>query len=262
MPEDLSVADATNTAYVERDALAGEPAPARPSRPPKATAAVPAVELTNVAHRLGGRWALRGVSLRVEPGEVVAIVGANGSGKTTLLRVVATTLPPTRGSGRVFGHDLTRDSDTVRAITGMLGHATGLYDDLSAAENLVFALRMSGASTTDGAVERALEAVGMREHARELVRRMSSGMRRRVALARLWLRHPRLLLLDEPYNSFDAAGVEVVHALVSDTTREGGAALVVTHDLARGSGGAYHRVVRLSAGRVDAGAPGPNEVRP
>ncbi|MFN2563993.1 MAG: heme ABC exporter ATP-binding protein CcmA [Gemmatimonadaceae bacterium] len=241
----------TNTAYVELGALAGDLASAR-SPTVRAAASDPpgAVELTSVAQRLGGRWALRGVTIRVEPGEVVAIAGANGSGKTTLLRVVATTLTPTRGSGRVFGHDLVREADAVRAVVGMLGHATGLYDDLSAAENLAFALRMYGVAPTARGIDAALEAVEMREHAQDLVRRLSAGMRRRVALARLWLRRPRLLLLDEPYNSFDAAGVEVVDALVRDTARTGGAALVVTHDLARSAGVAYDRVIFLNAGRI------------
>jgi heme ABC exporter ATP-binding subunit CcmA len=187
--------------------------------------------------------------LRVEPGEVVAVVGPNGSGKTTLLRVLATTLAPSRGTGRVFGHDLVSQPDGVRQVTGMLGHATGLYDDLTPAENLRFALRMYGSSPTPAVIDGALEAVGIREHAGEPIRSLSSGMRRRVALARLMLRRPRLLLLDEPYNSFDDAGVGLIDALVRETQGAGGAALVVTHDLAR-RGTPYDRVVAMSAGRV------------
>jgi heme exporter protein A len=191
------------------------------------------------------------VTLRVEPGEVLAIVGPNGSGKTTLLRVVATTLTPTRGSGHVFGRSLVAESDAVREMTGMLGHATGLYDDLSAAENLRFAMQMCGESPSPAGIDRALDAVGMREQGAERVRGLSSGMRRRIALARLILRRPRLLLLDEPYNSFDAAGVAAVNALIRETARAGGAALVVTHDLARAGGAGHDRVLGLNAGRVE-----------
>jgi len=181
---------------------------------------------------------------------VVAIVGANGSGKTTLLRILARTFAPTRGGGRVFGHDLSTEPDAVRAITAMLGHSTGLYDDLSAAENLRFALAMGGSAASPSAVGDALEAVGMAEHAGSLVRTLSSGMRRRVALARVMLRRPRLLLLDEPYNSFDGAGVALVDGFVRETVGAGGAALVVTHDLARQGGTLYDRVVALDAGRA------------
>jgi heme exporter protein A len=243
------VADSTDTTSVARGSVAGEaPEPAFPVA--RAQPAAPAAaELIGLAHRLGNRWVLRGITLRVEAGQVVAVVGANGSGKTTLLRVLATALTPTRGIGRVFGLDLVRDAGRVRELVGMLGHATGLYDDLNVSENLAFSLRMCGLTPSRAAIDRALDAVGMRPRAPELVRALSSGMRRRVALARLILRRPRVLLLDEPYNSMDAAGAQAVDALVRDTVRTGGAVLVVTHDLTRREH-RYDGVVALSAGRV------------
>jgi heme exporter protein A len=247
------VPDSTTTAYLNPDPLAHEAiaASSRDGDGPGSVSPTPAVDLSDVAQRLGHRWALRGVTLRVQGGEVLAIVGPNGSGKTTLLRVVGASLTPTRGSGRVFGHDLVDDADGVREMTGMLGHATGLYEDLSAAENLDFSQRMYGEPASAAAIGAALEAVGMRKHASDRVRGLSSGMRRRVALARLVLRRPRLLLLDEPYNTFDATGVAAVDALIRETVRDGGAALVVTHDLARTAGAGYGRVLALDAGRVE-----------
>lgn len=211
--------------------------------------APPAVALDAIAQRLGGRWALRGISLTVAPGELVAVVGHNGSGKTTLLRVVSTALQPTRGAGRVFGHDLRRDPHGVRAVTAMLTHATGLYDDLTAAENLEFAQRMCGQAPDRAAIARALERVDMLPHADGRVRSFSSGMQRRVAVARLFLRPARLLLLDEPYNSLDAAGVRLIDDLLAETRAAGGSALVVLHDLERGQM-LFDRVVELSAGRL------------
>jgi heme ABC exporter ATP-binding subunit CcmA len=250
------VPNPTTAAYAEPDTLARDAGPSpHPAEPTGQSSAPPAVDLTDVAHRLGNRWALRGVTLRVEPGQVVAVVGPNGSGKTTLLRVLATSLVPVRGSGRVFGHDLAREADPIREIVGMLGQSTGLYDDLSVAENLAFALRMYGCPATTVAIQSALETVGMAAHASERVRTLSSGMRRRVALARVLLRRPRLLLLDEPYNTLDATGVEVVDAMIRDTARLGGAALVVSHDLGRTASGRFDRVVTLHAGRIVVGSP-------
>jgi heme ABC exporter ATP-binding subunit CcmA len=248
------VPDSINATFVEPEQVV----PDRISRQgdvPLPRSAAAAVDLTAIAHRLGNRWALRGITLRVDPAEVVAIVGPNGSGKTTLLRVLATSLPPTRGSGTVFGYDLLRQADDVRAAVAMLGHGTGLYDDLSAAENLRFAMRMLGDVPSAVAIDGVLETVGMRAHARELVRSLSSGMRRRIALARLFLRRPRLLLLDEPYNTFDPAGVELVDSLIRQTAASGGAALVVTHDLGRMAAARYDRVVTLQMGRVSADLP-------
>jgi heme exporter protein A len=245
------VPNSTITAYARRGALAADDDAQAPAARAPSEAHVPAaVELANVAHRLGHRWALRGITLRVEPGEVLAVVGPNGSGKTTLLRVIATSIVPMRGTGRVFGHDLVSDADAVREIAGMLGHATGVYDDLTTTENLTFAMRMHGLIPSAAAIESVLEAVGLRRHISERVRDLSSGMRRRVALARLLLRRPRLLLLDEPYNAFDTTGVVLVDELIRDTARAGGAALVVTHDLDRTAGVRFNRVVALDAGRV------------
>src|SRR5829696_2922150 len=119
--------------------------PPRPSAPRAPTPSVislsqspspsPAVELDQLARRFGRQWPLRAVSLRVEPGEGVALLGRNGSGKTTLLRILATTLRPTRGTGRLFGHDLRMAPERVRERVGVLAHAPGLYADLTAREN-------------------------------------------------------------------------------------------------------------------------------
>lgn len=251
------MANSISAVYAERDSVPrGDDLLTDPGDTTGVSAARPAVDLVDVAHRLGNRWALRGVTLRVEPGEVVAVVGPNGSGKTTLLRVLATALSPLRGSARVFGHDLPRHADAVRELVGMLGQGTGLYDDLTAAENLTFALRMSGRAATAATVRTSLETVGMAPHADERVRTMSSGMRRRVALARVLLRRPRLLLLDEPYNTLDSTGVVVVDALIRETADAGGAVLLVSHDLERTAGSRYDRVVALSAGRIALGVPG------
>ena len=220
----------------------------------------PAIALEGIAQRLGGRWALRGVSLRVQPGEVVAVVGHNGSGKTTLLRVVATLLRPTRGRGQVDGHDLRDKPDGVRAAIGMLAHASGVYDDLTAAENLAFALRMLGRPAERATILEALATVGLEREAGVRVRAFSSGMQRRVALARVMLQAPRVLLLDEPYNSFDDAGVALVDDLLLRTRAGGGAALVVAHDLKRG-GMAFDRVVTLREGAIVDG-PGVRDVAP
>lgn len=211
--------------------------------------AVPALSIDQIAQRLGGRWVLRGISLSVQPGELVAIVGHNGSGKTTLLRVLSTTLRPTRGTGTVFGHDLVRDANAVRGECAMLSHSGGLYGDLTAAENLAFAQRMMGGKVDDEAIRHALDRVGMSRFAGTRVRTFSSGMQRRTALARLYLRSARLLLLDEPYNSLDDNGVALVDELIGDVRAREGAAVVVLHDLQRAST-MFDRVVELASGRV------------
>ncbi len=210
-----------------------------------------ALELENVARRFARRWVLRGVSFDVRAGEAVALMGRNGSGKTTLLRVIATLIRPTRGRGAVFGNELVTDADEIRKVVGMLGHHAGIYDDLTASENVRFAMQMYGMSVARSEIERALDEVGLGAEAKERVRGFSAGMRRRLALARLLLRPPRLLLLDEPYAAFDQHGIDQVNAYVRRVVDNGGAALIATHDLARARGIA-ERVVRIVDGKIGA----------
>jgi heme exporter protein A len=189
-----------------------------------------AIDASGVARRFGARWVLRGVTLQVRPGETVGLLGANGCGKSTLLRIFGTLLKPSAGSAAVYGHDVVRAADAVRARIGFLAHEPGLYDDLTARENLLFAAHMLGIGTAD--IDTVLARVELSYAADERVRGFSAGMERRLSVARLLLSRPRLLLLDEPYSNLDAAGIAMMSGIISDAVRGGGAALVVLHELA------------------------------
>ncbi|HEX6693137.1 MAG TPA: heme ABC exporter ATP-binding protein CcmA [Longimicrobiales bacterium] len=193
------------------------------------------IDLQGAARRFGSRWVLRGVELQVRAGEVVALTGRNGSGKTTLLRILATLLRPNRGTVTIFGRDAAKDPDFVRQRLGFLAHNPGIYDDLTASENLLFAQRMNG--LRPDAAERAavLDRVGLTDAAHDRARGFSAGMRRRLALGRLLLRPPLLMLLDEPYASFDADGIALVNELARETAARGGCVVIATHDLDRAS---------------------------
>ena len=208
-----------------------------------------AIRLNGVARRFGQRWVLRGLDLTVQRGEVVVLTGRNGSGKTTLLRIVATLLRPTRGTAVVFGHDTVREGERIRGHVGMLGHNSSLYDDLTAAENLVFSTRMAGLPADRVAIELALAQVGLAAERSERVRGFSAGMRRRLGLARLLLRPPQVLLLDEPYSSFDEDGIGVVNEFVREVSARGGVVLLSTHDIGRAEDVVTRRV-HITDGRL------------
>jgi heme exporter protein A len=214
-----------------------------------------AVEMNGIAKKFARRWVLRGADLQVKRGEAVALMGKNGSGKTTMLRVVATLLRPTRGIGRVFGYDIIKEAADIRERIGVLGHHAGLYDDLTASENLRFSLRMAGLAHNAPAVDKVLDEVGLTAERNERVRGFSAGMRRRLALGRLLLRRPELLLLDEPYAAFDPAGIDLINTFARKITEDGGTVIVVTHDYARARE-AVSRVVRIENGLVLEGLSG------
>ena len=189
----------------------------------------PAVETTELARLFAGNAALAGVSLRVEGGCAVALLGPNGAGKTTLLRVLATLLRSSYGSARVDGLDVVRDADLVRERVAYLSHATGLYDDLSARENLDFAAVLLGTEDRGERVERALADVGLADRAGERVRGFSAGMRRRLALGRILLGRPSLVLLDEPYAALDREGMALVDRLLAAWREVGVSVLAASH---------------------------------
>lgn len=168
------------------------------------------------------------MSLSVAPGEVVGLEGHNGSGKSTLLRIAATSLKATSGSVFVDGRLAEDAPDQARARIALMSFQPGLYDDLTARENLHFASRMLDLRAPD--LDSVLERVGLRKEGDERVRTFSSGMQRRLSLGRLLLQQPKILLLDEPYNSFDRAGVSLVNEIVREVCAAGGCALIVLHD--------------------------------
>jgi heme ABC exporter ATP-binding subunit CcmA len=213
-----------------------------------AKAMAPVVQF-RAAVALAGRFpALAGVDLSVGKGEVVLVLGANGAGKTSLLRACAGLLPVTSGEARVLGTDLVADHTAVRRYVGLLGHAAPLYDELSAAENVRFAVRALGLPAAAGA--EALDRLGLVGRLRTTpAGRLSAGQRRRVALAALVARRPALWLLDEPHAGLDAPARALLGELIGEAVADGAAVLLSSHerDVALPLS---DRVVVMSGGRI------------
>ena len=191
----------------------------------------PAVETRDLARLFRRAPALAGVTLRVEAGRVVAVLGPNGAGKTTLLKILATALRPSFGTAEVDGIDVAARPDVVRHRVAYLPHTSGLYDDLTAVENLDFAARLAGLPDPDrpGRVDAAVERVGLADARGHRVSRFSAGMRRRLALGRILLGHPRLVLMDEPYAALDRPAMNLVDELLDEWRAVGATVLVATH---------------------------------
>ncbi len=211
--------------------------------------------------------ALRGITLHVMPGELVAVMGPSGSGKSTLLNIAGTLDAPTSGSvvidgvavSGLTGTDLAR---TRRRKVGYVFQDLNLIPTLTAAENVALPLELDGAKATTGrsAAIEALASLGLDQLADRFPDQMSGGQQQRVAIARALVGDRRLVLADEPTGALDSLTGEEVLSVLRDRVDAGAAALLVTHE-ARHAGWA-DRVVYLRDGLiVDTADAGPAVAR-
>ncbi|MDQ1358802.1 MAG: type transport system ATP-binding protein [Acidimicrobiaceae bacterium] len=171
--------------------------------------------------------AVDGLDLSVPEGGVFGFLGPNGSGKTTTIRCLLGLVRPNAGICRVLGADAQRELPTVIARVGSLVETPGVFPGLTARENLALLGRLNGIGAAT--VTRTLEKVGLAERADDPVRGFSLGMRQRLGLAVALLKEPSLLVLDEPANGLDPAGIKEVRDLLLTLGREGRTVFVSSH---------------------------------
>ena len=191
------------------------------------------LDIREVVVRFDGRTVLDHVSLQVDTGEVVAVLGPSGSGKSTLLRVVAGLLEPDSGAVLVDGDDVTHRPAHLRRI-GLVFQDEQLFPHLDVAGNIAFGLRMRGddRAAIRTRVDELLELVGLRGFGDRRVDRLSGGEAKRVALARSLAPRPAVLLLDEPLTGLDRELHDRLAAELAAMLRSTGTtALLVTHDV-------------------------------
>lgn len=215
------------------------------------------IRFNNIEKRYGGLFALRRVSLDVAEGECLVLAGRNGSGKTTLLRIAAKLVRPSSGDVQ-YTWQGSLDCATPR--TGFVAHATMVYDELTAEENLLLFARLMGIDAPAALVEKLLDEVGLTERRASLVRTFSRGMRQRVAIARALLRQPQILLLDEPSTGLDPEGVAWLASTLRKLHDAGCTLLMSLHGESTISALAT-RAVRLDSGAIVADARSTADIR-
>jgi len=188
-----------------------------------------AVAIQGVWKFYGDYPALKDISLNVNAGSCLALIGRNGAGKTTLLRILAGLSKTAKGSITILGQDA-RDEDTRRRI-GVLGHGIGVYEELSAFENLRLFAKLYGIADPQKKAGEWLERTGLDRVRDGLVREFSRGMRQRLAVARTFLHNPSLLLLDEPFTALDDRAIAVLQDLLKTALNEGRTIIMSTHQL-------------------------------
>ena len=235
------------------------PAPA--SSQPVVATSTPALEMVKVVKEYAGTppvRALNGVSLKVQTGELTAIVGPSGSGKSTMLHVMGTLDRPTEGSVFIDGHEVSALSDrklsAVRSsLVGFVFQQFFLLDSESAVDNVATGLLYSGqpARTRRSAAAETLERVGLGHRLDHRPNELSGGERQRVAIARALVAQPALVLADEPTGNLDSRTADSVMELILEVVQETKAAMIlITHDR-RLANESASRTVTLSDGKIE-----------
>jgi heme exporter protein A len=214
-------------------------------------AARPALTLHDVSKRYGRRWALARVSYTLPPGRSLLLTGHNGSGKTTLLRLIGTAMSPTAGRVEVDGRDVVAEREHVRRGVALLSHASFLYEDLTAHQNLTVLARLLGVPHAVDAAGTLLAQVGLGQRSNHPIRHFSAGMRKRLAIARLLLKAPQLALLDEPFGELDPAGIHDMERIIASLKTQGVTVVLATHLIEQGLALCEERL-HLEQGRVAA----------
>ncbi|MEZ5558230.1 MAG: ATP-binding cassette domain-containing protein [Pseudomonadales bacterium] len=179
----------------------------------------------------GAVQAVQDVSFGAADGRITALLGPNGAGKSTTLRILATVLRADRGQAWIDGHDVARDAVAVRRRIGVLPHAAGLYDRLTARENIAYYGELHGLKRAPLAarIDALVERLEMGEFAHRRVAGFSQGQRIKVALARALVHDPRTVLLDEPTNGLDVMATRALREIIRGLRAEGRCVLFSSH---------------------------------
>jgi ABC-2 type transport system ATP-binding protein len=192
-----------------------------------------AIETHELTRSFGGRTAVDQLTLSIPAGSVFGFLGPNGAGKTTTVRMLSALIAPTSGTAQVNGHVIGSDNEAIRGSIGILTETPGLYDRLTAWENLVFFARLYNVDARRAAAqtEHYLRELDLWERRNDKVGGFSKGMRQKLAIARALLHEPQVVFLDEPTSGLDPEAARTVLNFVKTLRREGRTIFLTTHNL-------------------------------
>lgn len=191
----------------------------------------PIIQTINLSRSFGDILAVDRISVSINPGEVFGLLGPNGAGKTTIVRMLAALLEPTSGEAYVAGFQIGKEDQKIRRQIGYLPEAPGLYDALTAEQNLAFFGAMYGVEEISRQIKRYLEMLGLWNRRYEPVATFSKGMRQKLAIARALLHEPEVLFLDEPTSGLDPQAARLVREFIVELSGEGRTIILCTHNL-------------------------------
>jgi len=192
------------------------------------------ISVQGLAKRFGTRTAVEGLDFDVRPGEVFGLLGPNGAGKTTTVRMLTGLLRPSEGEARVWGHSVRTDGEALRRVVGLLTEQPGLYERLSARDNLRFFMKLHELDERQvwPRVQAYLERFGLAGRENDACGGFSKGMRQKLAIVRTLVHDPKVIFLDEPTSGLDPESARTVRDAVAELAAEGRTIVLCSHNLA------------------------------
>ncbi len=194
------------------------------------------IETNKLTKVYGKTTVVDDVNLKIDEGQIFGFLGPNGAGKTTTILMLLGLTTPTSGSAHISGFDSTREALKVKRIAGYIPEKVGFYNDLSARYNLLYTANLNGifGQKADQGVDKALEDVGLKDKAEEIVAHYSKGMKQRLAIADILVKQPKVAFLDEPTTGIDPAGITQILDLISNIAKNNNMTIVMSsHQLSQ-----------------------------
>jgi ABC-2 type transport system ATP-binding protein len=188
------------------------------------------VETSKLTKKYGGKTVVDNLNLKIEEGQIFGFLGPNGAGKTTTILMMLGLTEPNSGTACIAGFNSTREHLKVKRITGYIPEKVGFYSDMSASNNLFYTANLNGitGNKADDAVQQAIEDVGLKDKAGDLVSTFSKGMKQRLAIADILVKQPKVAFLDEPTSGIDPAGITQILDLISQVAKKNNMTIVMS----------------------------------
>ena len=192
------------------------------------------IEINNISKKFKDKEVLKNVNFKVNDGEIVGLLGENGAGKSTLLRILSTMLIPTSGNAIINGIDLINNPENIRKQIGILfGSEVGLYDRLTARENLEYFAKLNNmnADEINDRINYLIDRFKFRSYADKQVYNFSKGMKQKVSIARSIVHDPAVMLFDEPDSGLDFKASKIIFDFMEDCKKEGKSIIFSSHSM-------------------------------
>jgi len=189
------------------------------------------IDINSVTKVIDDRKVLDDISLSINKGEILGLVGPNGAGKTTLFRIILGLISPSKGSVKVFKNNPIINNLKSKMKIGALLEHSGIYDDLTVKENLIFFGKIYKTNGLENKISKLLEYINLSERANDIAGKLSLGMKKKLAIARVLISDPEILLFDEPTSSLDVYFQNEIRCLINDLSNKGKTIILSSHNL-------------------------------